>query len=136
MKISFFCVFSFLLITACETVPVVVPATLSPAEIIQRAQEATDRNRYKTALKYYQTLVDRNRTNIDLTCAGEYEIAFIHYKQKRYDLARKELGELLEKYNTPDEELLPAQYKKLANIVLARITEKQKPKNFLGNAKE
>jgi len=136
MKFPFFCAFSFLLITACETVPVMVPDALSPAEIVQRAQEATDRNRYKTALKYYQTLLDRNRTYIDLTCAGEYEIAFIHYKQKKYDLAQEELLEMLEKYNTPDEELLPAQYKKLANIVLAQIDEKQKPKDFFGNIKK
>jgi outer membrane protein assembly factor BamD (BamD/ComL family) len=136
MKLPFLCALSFLLITACETGPVIIPDSLSPAEIIQRAQEATDRNRYKTALKYYQTLLDRNRTNIDLSCAGEYEIAFIHYKQKKYDLAEEELEELLEKYNTPDEELLPAQYKKLAHIVLAQIDEKQKPKDFFGNTKK
>ncbi|MDR1105601.1 MAG: hypothetical protein LBL44_04520 [Treponema sp.] len=136
MKLLPFCAFLLFLIAACETGPVTIPANFSPAEIIQRAQEATDRNRYRTALQYYQALVDRNGTNIDLICAGEYEIAFIHYKQKKYAMARSEFAALLERYNTPDEELLPAQYKKLANIVLAQIEEKEKPRNFFGNVKK
>jgi outer membrane protein assembly factor BamD (BamD/ComL family) len=101
---------------------------LSPAELIQRAQEASDRNRYKLALQYYQALLERNPSNIDLVCTAEYEIAFIHYKQKKYAEARTELNVLLERYNTPDEELLPQQFKRLAAIVLERITEKETPR--------
>ena len=105
-----------------------IPEELSPAELIQRAQEASDRNRYKLALQYYQALLERNPSNIDLVCTAEYEIAFIHYKQKKYTEARAELNALLGRYNIPDEELLPQQFKRLALIVLDRITEKEKPK--------
>ncbi|MDR2477669.1 MAG: hypothetical protein LBD18_07795 [Treponema sp.] len=105
-----------------------IPDSLSPEELIQRAQEASDRNRYKLALQYYQALLERNLSNIDLVCTAEYEIAFIHYKQKKYTEARSELNALLERYNIPDEELLPPQFKRLATIVLDRITEKEKPK--------
>jgi len=98
---------------------------LSPAELIQRAQEASDRNSYNTALQYYQALRDRNKTNIDLVITAEYEIAFIHYKQKKYQQARDELNEVLEYYNTPDEELLPQQFKRLSQIVLKSIDEKE-----------
>jgi outer membrane protein assembly factor BamD (BamD/ComL family) len=114
-------------IAACAS-SMLIAEDLSPAEIIQRAQEASDRNRYKLALQYYQALLERNPTNIDLVCTAEYEIAFIHYKQKKYTDARMELNALLARYNTPDEELLPPQFKRLANIVLDRITEKEKPK--------
>ena len=99
---------------------------LSPAELIQRAQEASDRNRYRVALQYYQALLDRNRDKIDLVITAEYEIAFIHYKQRKYQQSRTELESLLEYYNSPDEELLPLQFKRLAQIVLERITEKEK----------
>jgi outer membrane protein assembly factor BamD (BamD/ComL family) len=102
-----------------------IPAGLSPAELIQRAQEASDHNRYNLALQYYQTLLDRNPDNIDLVCTGEYEIAFIHYKQKKYALARNGFNKLLERYNTPDAELLPQQFKRLATIVLGSISEKE-----------
>jgi len=98
---------------------------LSPAELIQRAQEASDRNSYNTALQYYQALRDRNNNNIDLVITAEYEIAFIHYKQKKYPQAREELNAVLEYYNTPDEELLPQQFKRLSQIVLKSIDEKE-----------
>ena len=98
---------------------------LSPAELIQRAQEASDRNSYNTALQYYYALRDRNKNNIDLVITAEYEIAFIHYKQKKYQQAREELNAVLEYYNTPDEELLPLQFKRLSQIVLKSIDEKE-----------
>ena len=116
-----------LCLSACATVEN-IPDELSPAEIIQRAQEASDRNRYNVALQYYEALLDRNRTNIDLICTAEYEIAFIHYKQKKYGLARDEFNALLERYNTPDEELLPQQFKILAKKVIEQIDEKEKPR--------
>ena len=115
---------------ACATSRVNIPEELSPAEIIQRAQEASDRNRYNVALQYYEALLERNRTNIDLVCTAEYEIAFIHYKQKKYDQARDAFNALLERYNTPDEELLPQQFKILARKVLEQIDEKEKPRRF------
>jgi tetratricopeptide (TPR) repeat protein len=128
MRFLLFCkivLLAFFFVSSCATGPVNIPPEMSPEEIIQRAQEASDQNRYKTALQYYEALLERNLTNIDLVCTAEYEIAFIHYKQKKYDLARTELNDLLERYNTPDEELLPQQFKKLALIVLERIQLKE-----------
>jgi outer membrane protein assembly factor BamD (BamD/ComL family) len=115
------------LFSACAST-VNISDDLSPAELIQRAQEATDKNRYNIALQYYEALYDRNRNNIDLVITAEYEIAFIHYKQKNYSQARQELTALLKYYNTPDEELLPQHFKRLAQIVIQRIDEKYSPK--------
>jgi len=114
-----------LLFSACAS-SANISEDLSPAEIIQRAQEASDKNRYKLALQYYQALNERNRSNIDLVITAEYEIAYIHYKQKKYQQAKAELTDILEYYNTPDEELLPQHYKKLSNIVIARIEKREK----------
>jgi tetratricopeptide (TPR) repeat protein len=128
-----FCVIFVLavfLISACGTSPINISYDLSPAELIQRAQEASDRNSYNVAMQYYQALYDRNRNNIDLVITSEYEIAFIHYKQKKYQQSREELTALLEYYNSPDAELLPQQFKVLANIVLKRIEEKENEKSF------
>ena len=114
-----------LCLAACATGAVHIPEELSPAEIIQRAQEALDRNRYGVALQYYEALLDRNSTNIDLVCEAEYEIAFIHYKQKRYDQAKEEFNALLERYNAPGGEYLPPQFRILASKVLQTIDEKE-----------
>lgn len=110
---------------SCATGTLNIPDELSPMELIQRAQEASDKNRYNYALQYYQALNDRNPTNTDLICTAEYEIAFIHYKQKKYDQARTELNALLERYNTPDAEFLPPQFKLLATKVLEQISVKE-----------
>ena len=114
-----------LLFSACASA-IKISENLSPAELIQFAQEASDKNRYNTALQYYKALLERNRNNIDLVITAEYHIAFISYKQKKYDQARDELNAVLDYYNTPDEELLPQQYKRLAQIVLESIEEKEK----------
>jgi len=114
-----------ILFSSCAST-MVISEDLSPAELIQRAQEAMDRNNYNTASRYYQALYERNRSNIDLMITAEYHIAFIHYKQKKYELARTEFNAVLEYYNTPDEELLPQHFKKLSQIVLQSIEEKEK----------
>lgn len=99
----------------------VIPDGLTQAELIQRGQEASDKNNYPAAIHYYETLVDRYPSDIENTCAAEYEIAFIHYKQKNYDLSKTEFTDLLMRYNTPDEELLPAQFKILSQKILSNI---------------
>jgi outer membrane protein assembly factor BamD (BamD/ComL family) len=113
--------------SACASGSVNVPDELSPAEIIQRAQEASDRNRYNVSLQYYQVLLERNRSNIDLIITAEYEIAFIHYKQKKYNQAREELNSLLDHYEGPNANSLPPEYMLLAQKVLERISEKENP---------
>jgi outer membrane protein assembly factor BamD (BamD/ComL family) len=118
--------FAFVLFFSACASSVNISEDLSPAELIQRAQEASDRNRYNVALQYYQALNERNPSNIDLVITAEYEIAFIHYKQKKYQQAKAELLDVLEYYNTPDEELLPQHYKKLSTIVIERIEKREK----------
>jgi len=112
-----------LLAVSCASGPVTIPDNLSPPELIQRAQEASDRNRYEDSLQYYRTLIERFPFDIDNIIAAEYEIAFIHYKQKKYDVAKAEFTELLQRYNTPDEELLPQQFKILSLKIMATIEE-------------
>ena len=112
-----------LLAFSCATGPVTIPENLSPAELIQRAQEASDRNRFEISLQYYETLIERFPFDIDNIIAAEYEIAFIHYKQKNYETAKAEFTELLERYNTPDEELLPPQFKILSLKIMDKIEE-------------
>ena len=122
---TLFIVWAALCFSACATGQVNIP-DLSASELIQRAQEASDRNRYNLALQYYQALLERNPTNIDLVCTAEYEIAFIHYKQKKYSLARAGFNALLDRYNEHEEGYLPPQFKLLSLKVLERIDEKEK----------
>lgn len=111
---------------SCASKPAVIPENLTAAELVQRAQEASDRGRYNASLQYYETILDRFPYDMEYVCAAEYEIAFIRYKQKKYDLSKTGFNALLERYNSPDEELLPPQYKILSRKILATIAEKEK----------
>ncbi|MDR3138635.1 MAG: hypothetical protein LBT95_03060 [Treponema sp.] len=119
-------IFFIALIPGCVSTPEDIPVELSPEELIQRGQEASDRNHYDTALQFYEAVLERFAGNIDSVCAAEYEIAFIHYKQKKFETAKNEFNALLARYDTPDEELLPPQFKKLALIVLERLAQGEK----------
>ena len=127
MNRLYFALVLTLLFSACAST-INISQDLSPAELIQRAHEAMDRNRYKIAIQYYQALHDRNPSNIDLIITAEYHIAFIHYKQKKYEQAKEGFNAILAYYNTPDEELLPKHFKRLSQIVLNNIAEKEKRK--------
>jgi outer membrane protein assembly factor BamD (BamD/ComL family) len=110
----------------CASGPEDVSDTITPAELVQKAQEASDRNRPKQSLGYYGLILERFPDRIEYVCAAEYEIAFIHYKQKKYESAESELRALLARYDGPDAELLPPQYRILANIVIETIGERKK----------
>jgi TolA-binding protein len=105
---------------------VVVPPNATAEKLIQLAQEESDKNRYDNALEYYRAVIDTYPSRIDSVCAAEYEIAFIHYKQKKYGEAKDELNQLLTRYNNTEAETYPSQYKILASIVIKKIEEKGK----------
>jgi hypothetical protein len=117
-------VLTALLAAGCASGPENVPDDISAAELVQRGQEASDHYRYEQALQYYQLILDRFGYNIDMVCTAEYEIAFIQYKQKKYQDAWDGLNALLLRYEGPDAELLPPQFKRLSEIVLERISER------------
>ena len=117
------------LAVSCASKPVTIPDDLTAAELIQRAQEASDRNRYPVSLQYYEKVLEKFPHDMEYVCAAEYEIAFIHYKQKKFDLAAKGFNALLQRYNNPDEELLPPQYKILSKKILGIITETENKKD-------
>ncbi|MDR2794027.1 MAG: tetratricopeptide repeat protein [Treponema sp.] len=121
MMRSFISIFLLFLFFSCASGPVDVPQEVTADKLIQLGQEASDKNKYDQALQYYQAVIDRFPTQIDSVCGAEYEIAFIYYKQKKYDIARQKLNALLARYDEPDEELLPGEYKILAHIALEKI---------------
>jgi len=116
---------------SCAGGPAAISYDLTPMELIQRGQEASARNRFSLALQHYRTLLERFPENLYFVCAAEYEIAFIYYRREArrspwrrdFSEARIKFYNLLERYDSPDAELLPPQFRVLSEIVLARITE-------------
>jgi outer membrane protein assembly factor BamD (BamD/ComL family) len=114
------------MLAACSTLPDNIPEDLSPGELVQKAQEESDRNRYDAAALYYNAILERFPDDNAAVCGARYEIAFIHYKQKKYDIAGEEFNALLDRYDDADGELLPAKYFILSNIVLEKINGSKK----------
>jgi outer membrane protein assembly factor BamD (BamD/ComL family) len=123
MKVSLVILVLFCVLGSCATGPVEIPEDMTPAKIIQRAQEASDLNKYKTALQYYETLKERYGDSGEYLCTAEYEIAFIHYKQKKYSDARREFESLLKRYEDVDAALLPSYFQILSEKMLSKLTE-------------
>ncbi|MDR2510568.1 MAG: hypothetical protein LBC77_08000 [Spirochaetaceae bacterium] len=113
-------------VSGCASGPISVPEDSSAEEVIQLAQEAMDKDRYKLAIQYYEAVIDRFSFNAEAVCDAEYGIALVHYKQKKYDLAKEEYSALLDKYTGAQAAKLPKKYQVLSKIGLEKIAEKQK----------
>lgn len=114
---------------SCASQPPVIPEDITAAELIQRAQEASDKSDWDTAITYYETARERFGSDPSVLVTCEYETAFIHYKQDQYALAEEEFLALIAKYETPEGSSLPPSYLILARKVLPVVQEK------LGKAK-
>jgi len=113
-----------MLVSACATVAY-VPADLTPEELVQRAQEASDRNRPNQALQFYEALLERFPHEPAWVVNAKYEIGFIHERQGNFDEARTWLNAALALYDAPGGGLLPEKFRVLSHIVLARIDERE-----------
>lgn len=117
---------------SCLSGPVDIPADFSAAEMVQHAQEASDRSRYKVSLQYYEAILERFPQDLENVCAAEYEIAFIHYKQKNYEQSKAGFIALLARYEGLDGELLPPKFRILSEKILGNITEIERKKSKTG----
>lgn len=111
------------MLVSCVSIPE-VPKDASVMEIVQKGQEATDRDRHNLAIHYYNLILERFPEDAASICMAEYEIALIHYKQNKLNTAKSEFENLLKRYEQIDSELLPQEYKILSGIVLKKINGK------------
>lgn len=109
------------ILASCASEPKEIPPDLTSNELVQRAQEASDSKNYDLAISYYHVLMDRFGTDPSILCTGEYEIAFIYYKQGKYAESRTLFETLLARYEEPAGVELPVSYKILAEKVLPEV---------------
>ncbi|MCK7474353.1 MAG: tetratricopeptide repeat protein [Rhodopseudomonas palustris] len=127
--------FAAALFSSCASKPPVIPEDASAMELIQRAQEASDRSDWAAAIVFYETARERFGSDPSVLVTCEYETAFIHYKQGRYALAEEEFTALIAKYESPEGSSLPPRYLILARKVLPTVREKMgKPADATGTS--
>lgn len=116
-----------LLLCGCFSTPSNITDKTTAEELIQFAQSALDRDRYRLAIHYYNAILERFSKNPEKVCDAEYGIASVHYKQRRYNTAKDEFQAILSKYDSAAaSKNLPKKYQVLSKIRLERIAEKQK----------
>ncbi len=118
-----------LFIFSCQTQPTTIPDNLSPAEYFQRAQDASENENYRLALKYYEKFQKKYPDNLEKNLWASYEIAFLHHKMGDDKTAIELFDKLIDKYNSKDASKWPQAPKILAEKVKAKILEKQKGKS-------
>lgn len=127
---SFFWASFIFLVFSCVTKPSDISPDLSPQELIQRAQEASDSNNYRRAEVYYNEVLNRYPLDDAAVCEARYEIADIHYKQRKWEIARSEFEALLDRYKEDNAEFLPAKYKILAESGIQKVEAKEAASKF------
>ncbi|MCQ2604152.1 MAG: hypothetical protein MJ215_03800 [Spirochaetia bacterium] len=102
---------------------------LTPEEFFQKAQEGViNWNKYNAAIRYYEEFINRYPDMKGKVIEAEYEIAFIKYKQHKYDDAAERLSQLLDKYQTDEAIYYPEWPRTLSGKLLANIqAEEKKP---------
>ncbi len=125
--IIFITIIPLLCILGCKTTPEEVEQGLPPAEYFKRAQSAViERNDYDKALALYQAVLEQYESDRQNGVIAKYEIAFIYYKQEKYDLAKEKFEEILEIYGEESSAQLPPWPPVLAEKLLVKIEEKTK----------
>ena len=119
-------IFASAVITSCQSVPKDIPTDLTAREIVQKAQNASNNGNNKAAEVYYKTLLERYGMDTSIYIEANFEIAHLCIKQKRYEEATSRLNDILSIYESSAPGELPAQFKKLASIDMAKIPDSYK----------
>ena len=131
-QVLLFMMLIVLLLTSCHSLKKDLEnPDLTPEEFFQKAQEAViDWNRYKLAIQFYEEFMRRYPDMKNKIIEAEYEIAFIKFKQKKYDEAEERFNQILDKYNTDDAVYYPSWPALMSNKGLENIAEEREKGGF------
>ena len=111
--------------TGCQSAPKHIPQDLTADELINLAQASYDKGNVKAAQAYYEAIIIRYGDQMDKLVEAEYEIAHLKVKQKKWQQAIPDLQRILSYYESDVAGVLPPSFKKLAELDLAKIPEKE-----------
>ena len=109
----------------CQSAPKDIPQDLSAEELINLAQSSYDKGNVRAAQVYYETIIIRYGDQMDKLVEAEYEIAHLKVKQEKWQQAIPDLQRILSYYETDTTGSLPPAFKKLAELDMAKVPEKE-----------
>lgn len=121
-----------LIFVSCNTLPKDINDEVGPEDMIIKAQQYTDANKTTAAEIMYNRLLDEYGSDTNYRIIGEFEIAHIKLKQKKYAEAKPLYEDIINIYDSTYE-TLPGKYLVLAKNDLARLNEEY---NYNGDVKK
>ncbi|MBQ8385596.1 MAG: hypothetical protein IJX45_10215 [Spirochaetaceae bacterium] len=119
------CIALAFLAVGCQSAPKDIPEALTADELVNLAQASYDKGNVKAAQAYYETIIIRYGSQMDKLVEAEYEIAHLKVKQKKWQQAIPDLQRIISYYETDTTGSLPPAFKKLAELDMAKIPEKE-----------
>jgi len=114
---------TILFISGCATTDQKINTDIPPLKFFQLAQDAYDSRDYDLALEYYKTFIKEYPDEKAKIMEARYEIAFIHYKNNRYQQAEKLFQEIIDTYSEETSSAYPEWPKILSEKLLKKIEE-------------
>lgn len=129
MLLIFICT---LFLTGCIGLPPKdIQEDLQPEEFFRDAQSAVVAwGSYSRALEYYEEFIRRYPDMKSKIIEAEYEIAFIYYQEKKYDVATMSFNNILDKYKTEEVYYYPDWVRVLSEKLLVIIDQEINKKNM------
>ena len=119
------CIALVFLAAGCQSAPKDIPEDLTAEELINLAQASYDQGNVKAAQAYYETIIIRYGHQMDKLVEAEYEIAHLKVKEKKWQQAIPDLQRILSYYESDVDGTLPPAFRKLVEIDMAKIPERE-----------
>ena len=122
------CLFVFLVLFlfSCASIPKEekIPLDTEIIDLIQKAQEAFEINKYRGAKRWYEISLKRFGDSTAVRVEAEYEIAHILIKQRKWKEAYGLLKRVIDQYETKGGMKLPPEFYKLAKMDYEKVINK------------
>jgi tetratricopeptide (TPR) repeat protein len=112
---------SLLLLWSCASSAPEIEPGLQPREYFQKAQEASEADKYKQAVAYYEAFLAAYPEERDRGLWAEYEIALLYEKMGDLEQSLKLFNALLARYQSAEAADYPPGPQILAEKVKARL---------------
>ncbi len=110
--------------SSCQSAPEEIPFDITEPQLLQMAQTAIDDDNTDVARYYFEQMIAMFGMNHASLVVAEFELAHLDVKEGNFADAQPVLERILTYYEDPGlAMLLPPEYKKLAEIDLAKIVE-------------
>jgi len=119
---------AFALLAGCRSTVDPLAQDLTPDQYFQRAIEASDKDNYRLAMRYYEAFLVKFAADVERSIWASYEVAVLHHKLGNDDKAVELLDQLLARYEagTEGSPQLPPGPRVLAEKVKNNIVKNRK----------